>query len=242
MRRLYGMPSRLTRWLNRNGWASASWIISAPPLEWPITGRRPVGDVVDHGHRVAQVAVPRVEVRVLAVAVAALVPRDHPPAGGGEHRREHVVRAGEVEAAVDEEQRRRVRVAPLVDRDAQPARRRSWYSRAGATAPGYGATVIAGMVTVPCASGPRTGLRSPPVNRTGLVALAGVLVGAAALGGGCGSTSCPTTRCRRSYTTTTTTHRARPRRRSPSARTYEIQSGRQARQHRPQLRRRPRRS
>ena len=38
MRLWYGMPSRLTKLANRYGWASASWIISPPPLEWPITG------------------------------------------------------------------------------------------------------------------------------------------------------------------------------------------------------------
>ena len=37
-RRRYGMPSRLTTWVNRYGWASASWIISEPPLECPSTG------------------------------------------------------------------------------------------------------------------------------------------------------------------------------------------------------------
>ena len=36
--RLYGTPSRLTRWLKRAGRASASWIIRAPPLLWPMTG------------------------------------------------------------------------------------------------------------------------------------------------------------------------------------------------------------
>src|SRR6478735_3052169 len=32
------MPSRLTTWVNRWGWASASWIISEPPLLCPSTG------------------------------------------------------------------------------------------------------------------------------------------------------------------------------------------------------------
>ncbi len=41
--RFDGIPSMLTMLVNRNGSASASWIISAPPLEWPIagTGLRP---------------------------------------------------------------------------------------------------------------------------------------------------------------------------------------------------------
>ena len=38
MRRLYGIPSMLTRWVKRNGWASASCVINAPPLECPTTG------------------------------------------------------------------------------------------------------------------------------------------------------------------------------------------------------------
>ena len=38
-----GRPSRLTSWLTRWGWQSASCVIRAPPLEWPITGTaRPV--------------------------------------------------------------------------------------------------------------------------------------------------------------------------------------------------------
>ena len=50
--------------------------------------------------------------------MAALVPGDDPPAGVGQQRGEHVERAGEVEAAVEERQRGRVGAAPLVDGNA----------------------------------------------------------------------------------------------------------------------------
>ena len=56
---------------------------------------------------------------MIAVAVPAVVPPDDAPARVGEQRCEHIVGAGEVEAAVRDEQRRRGLVTPLVDRDAQ---------------------------------------------------------------------------------------------------------------------------
>ena len=70
--------------------------------------------------RVAEVGLPVVERGVLGVAVAAVVPRHDAPAGVGEQRREHVEGAGEVEAAVGEQERRRRLVAPLVHGDGQP--------------------------------------------------------------------------------------------------------------------------
>ena len=88
---------------------------------------------VEHGEHVAHVGVPAVELGVLGVAVAALVPRHHAKAGVREQRREHVEGAGEVEAAVGEQDRGRVGVAPLGDRrGAGPATTRSAGGRDGA--------------------------------------------------------------------------------------------------------------
>ena len=78
--------------------------------------------MVEHGERVAHVGVPRVQLGVVAVAVAPMVPADDPPSAGGELGCEHVEGAGEVHAAVDEQQRRRVLVAPFVDRDPDAVR------------------------------------------------------------------------------------------------------------------------
>jgi LysM repeat protein len=58
---------------------------------------------------------------VRAVAVSALVPGHHAPAGGGQLRCEHVVGAGEVEAAVHQEHRVGVGRAPLVHGELHPA-------------------------------------------------------------------------------------------------------------------------
>ena len=80
--------------------------------------QRPAADRVDHREGVADVRLPAVEVGPIGVAVAAVVPRHHPPALGGEQRREHVEGAGEVEPAVRQEHRWSVRVAPLDDGDA----------------------------------------------------------------------------------------------------------------------------
>ena len=94
----------------------------AAALGVPDDRDRPAGaDLVEHGDGVAQVGVPRVQRGTVAVAVAALVPADDPPAAGGEQRGEHVVGAGEVEAAVDGEQRRRIGIAPLVGGEADAA-------------------------------------------------------------------------------------------------------------------------
>ena len=79
------------------------------------------GDVVEHGGCVAEVGVPRVQVGVGAVAVAPMVPADHPPSGGGEERGEHVVGAGEVESAVREEEGWSVGLAPFVEGDRHTA-------------------------------------------------------------------------------------------------------------------------
>ncbi len=80
------------------------------------------GDVVEDGGGVAQVGVPRVQVGMVAVAVTALVPTDHPPAAIGEQWREPVERPSEVEASVSEHQWWCVGVAPLVEGDADASR------------------------------------------------------------------------------------------------------------------------
>lgn len=59
---------------------------------------------------------------MVAVAVTALIPTDDTPTRSGNQRREDVVRAGEVEPTMDEEQRWRSRVAPFVHRNADLAR------------------------------------------------------------------------------------------------------------------------
>lgn len=51
---------------------------------------------------------------MVGVAVAALVPTHHPPAGVSDHGGKHVEGAGEVESSVHEEDGRGVLVAPLV--------------------------------------------------------------------------------------------------------------------------------
>src|SRR5690606_17838354 len=76
--------------------------------------------VVEHRQRVTQVGVPGVQRGAVAVAVSTLVPAHDAPPAGGDQRGEHVERAGEVEPAVDHEQRRRVRVAPLVGGQPDP--------------------------------------------------------------------------------------------------------------------------
>ncbi len=72
-----------------------------------------------HGDGIAQVSVPAVQGCMFGIAMPALVPRHHPPASRREQRGEDLERAGEVETAVGQEQRRRSLVTPLVDRDAQ---------------------------------------------------------------------------------------------------------------------------
>ena len=64
----------------------------------------------------------QVERAAFRIAVAALIPRHHAEAAGGEQRREYVVGAREIEAAVREQQRRRLLVAPLVNGDAEATR------------------------------------------------------------------------------------------------------------------------
>ena len=81
--------------------------------------RRVLGDRVHHGDRVADVGVPAVERGMVAVAVTALIPGDHPPSGGGQLGCEDLERAAEIEPSVHEEQRRRGLIAPFVDRQAQ---------------------------------------------------------------------------------------------------------------------------
>ena len=71
----HGIPSMFTRCENRNGWASASCVISAPPLECAIDGHRTTGrHVIEDRQRVAHVGVPRVQLDVGAVAVATMRP------------------------------------------------------------------------------------------------------------------------------------------------------------------------
>ena len=79
-----------------------------------------VADGVQDGQRVANVGVPGVQAGVLGVAVAPVVPGHDPPPAGGQHRREHVERAGEVEPAVGQQEGGRLLVAPLDDVDGQP--------------------------------------------------------------------------------------------------------------------------
>ena len=113
----YGTPSRLTNEAIRYGWASPSWIIIPPPLECPTTGTgRPGLTWSNTAMASRRSASHEYSDGPVAVAVAALVPAHDAPAAGGQQRREHVVRAGEVEAAVHAQQRRRVGVAPLVRR------------------------------------------------------------------------------------------------------------------------------
>ncbi len=88
----------------------------------PDDGNRLAADGVEYVERVAHVGVPGVEGGMLGIAVAALIPRDDAEAAGGEQWREDVVGAREIEAAVREQQRRCLLVAPLVDRDAEAAR------------------------------------------------------------------------------------------------------------------------
>ena len=76
-------------------------------------------DVVEHGDGIAKVGVPRVELAVLAVAVTTMIPTHDPPPEGRQLGREHVERAGEVEATVHQHQRRRGTVSPFVDGDAK---------------------------------------------------------------------------------------------------------------------------
>ena len=76
--------------------------------------------MVEHRERVAHVGVPRVQLGMLAVAVAALVPGHDAPSAGCQLRREDVVGPSEVEAAVDEHERRGGFVAPFVDGDSEP--------------------------------------------------------------------------------------------------------------------------
>ena len=78
------------------------------------------------------------------------------------------------------------------------------------------------MVPVPCGA-PRNGPTLAGVNRTGLATLAGVLVGASALGAGCGS-ELSDDALPPMYTTTTTTTVLTTTTIAVSA-TYEIRSG-----------------
>ena len=71
---------------------------------------------------------PRSTAGVVAVAVAALVPGDDPPSGGGQLRGEDVVGAGEVEAAVDQQAAAGQPRRPIRGR---PGRRRSYIGTAG---------------------------------------------------------------------------------------------------------------
>ena len=93
-----------------------------PALRVPDQRNRLARHGVEHRQRVAHVGVPGVERGVLRIAVAALIPRYDAEAAGREQRREDVVGAREIEAAVGEQQRRRPLVAPFVHRDAKPAR------------------------------------------------------------------------------------------------------------------------
>ena len=92
----------------------------APALGVAYDRGGPAGDARHHRDGVAEVGVPGVEGGVVAVAVAPLVPGHHPPALGGQERRQEVERAGEVEPAVGHEERRTLLVAPLVGGDAEP--------------------------------------------------------------------------------------------------------------------------
>ena len=80
-------------------------------------------DRIDHRQRVAHVGLPAVEQRPVGVAAAAGVPGHAPVAGLGEHRREHVERAREVEAAVRHHDGGRIGIAPLVDGETDTVRR-----------------------------------------------------------------------------------------------------------------------
>ena len=106
-----------------------------PPFEWPTTGDRVGRHRVEHRHRVPQVGLPVVERGVLGVAVAAVVPRHDAEPGVGQDRREHVEGAGEVHAAVGEEDRRRAPRRPT----RSTAMARPWLStvrcRSGRRAP-----------------------------------------------------------------------------------------------------------
>ena len=138
IRRVYGMPSMLTRWVNRNDWASASCVISAPPFECADDGQRPTR--ATRGRRPPSAS--RMSASHEYSSAWALspwprcVPADDPPSAGGQLRREHVVRAGEVHAAVHEQQRRGVLVTPFVDRDADTVRVQRVLRGPGRSAPG----------------------------------------------------------------------------------------------------------
>ncbi len=83
--------------------------------------RGPVAHIIEDGDRIAHVGFPAVQGGVLAVSVSALVPAHGAPPGIGEQWREDVVRAGEIEPAVSEDDRRVVGVAPFVRRDQHAA-------------------------------------------------------------------------------------------------------------------------
>jgi hypothetical protein len=83
-------------------------------------GDRVLADAVEHGQGVAYVGVPGVELGVLGVAVAALVPTHDPVACIRQERGKDVEGAGEVEAAVGQQKRRGLELAPLVDGETQP--------------------------------------------------------------------------------------------------------------------------
>ena len=85
-------------------------------------------DRVEHRQGVALVGLPAVQLGVVGVAVAALVPAHDAPPAVGHQGGERVVGAGEVEAAVGEQDRRGALVAPLVHGQAQAVR----VDRAGA--------------------------------------------------------------------------------------------------------------
>ena len=77
------------------------------------------GDVIHHRHRVAHIAVPRIELCVIAIAVAALIPADDTPTGSGEQWRKHVVGTRKIETAMNHEQRIGALVAPFVNGNLQ---------------------------------------------------------------------------------------------------------------------------
>jgi hypothetical protein len=95
----------------------------AAALGVPDDGDRTGAEGVHHREGVAYVGVPRVQGGLGRVAVPPLVERDRAPAAFGEQRGEQVEGSCEVEAAVHEEDGRRVDVTPLVHRELQSVRR-----------------------------------------------------------------------------------------------------------------------
>lgn len=77
-------------------------------------------DAVDHRRGVTQIGVPAVQGGVIAVTVTALIPRHDPPPCTRKARCEAREGAGEVGAAVHEEQRWGTGIPPFVDGEANP--------------------------------------------------------------------------------------------------------------------------